>query len=378
MENKKVRILYFVDRMLKGGIQALVLEIAKNIDKNKFQLDFLLLDDGNKYELEDELKKYCTNVFKLQKIWLRKPIDFVKYTKALDDFFKMHNDYDIVHMHSSSKNYMVLKKAKKYGIKTRIAHSHNIDFQTSNIIKKFIGNLFKINLKKYATDYYACSKLAGEWLFGKKIVKSDNFKIINNAIDCTKFKYNEQVRKQIRDELKINENELVLGNVGRFSEQKNHEFLIDLFMKVYSEKKNSKLLLIGTGEKEEQIKEKVKKLNIENSVIFVGFSKKVSDYMNAMDIFVFPSKFEGLGIVLIEAQANGLHCLASEGVIPNEAKVTNLLEFINLNNIENWKERILNMPLERKNVQFEIENHGYSINKMVKKLEQLYCRKLGI
>lgn len=371
---KKIKILYFVDRLLVGGIQSFVSEIAKRIDKEKFQIDFLILDDGNKYDLETELEKEGINIYKLNGIWINKATDFFRYNRALDNFFKSHRDYNIVHLHSSSKSYIVLKKAKKYGIKTRIAHSHNIDFQTKNILKKIIGNLFKINLRRYATDYYACSELAGKWLFGKKIIKTDKFKIINNAIDCSRFKYDEQIRNKIRKELKITENELLLGNVGRFSNQKNHEFLIDIFFEVYKERPNTKLLLIGTGEKEEQIKDKVKKLNIEKNVIFLGFSGKVNEYMNAMDIFVFPSKFEGLGIVLIEAQANGLHCFASKGVIPSEAKVTELLEFISLDNIEEWKERILNVSIVRNDVREEIEQKGYSINKTVDLLEKLYYK----
>lgn len=370
----KIKILYFIDRMLKGGIQTLVVEIAKNINKEKIQLDFLLLDDGKYYELEDVLKKYNCNVYKLEGIWVNNIVDFIKYEIAVDNFFKIHNDYKIVHLHSSSKNYMILKKAKKYGIPVRIAHSHNIDFQSKNVIKRICGNIFKIPLRRYATDYFACSKMAGEWLFGKNIVNTNKFKVINNAIDCSKFRYNEKKRIEIRNKLKISDNDIVLGNVGRFTEQKNHEFLIDIFKSVYEERKNTKLLLIGTGEKEEEIKKKVKKFNIENNVIFIGFSNKVSDYMNAMDLFVFPSKFEGLGIVLIEAQANGLHCFASAHVIPEEAKVTDLLEFVDLYNINEWKEKILNVSIERENVQNIIENNGYSIVKIVEFLEQIYYR----
>ena len=151
-----VKVLYFVDRMLKGGIQSLVIEIVKNINKEKVQIDFLLLDDGKEYELENTLKDLGCKIYKLNGIWINTSLDFFKYKKALDNFFKEHNDYDVVHMHSSSKNYMVLKKAKKYGIPVRIAHSHNIDFQTKNQIKKIVGNIFKIYLKKYSTDYFAC------------------------------------------------------------------------------------------------------------------------------------------------------------------------------------------------------------------------------
>ncbi len=370
-----VKVLYFVDRMLKGGIQSLVIEIVKNINKEKVQIDFLLLDDGKEYELENTLKDLGCKIYKLNGIWINTPLDFLKYKKALDKFFKVHNDYDVVHMHSSSKNYMVLKKAKKYGIPVRIAHSHNIDFQTKNPIKKFIGNILKIYLKKYSTDYFACSKIAGEWLFGKKIVNSDKFHVIHNAIDYDKFKFSEEKRNEIRKKFDIKDDELVIGHVGRFSEQKNHEFLIDIFNEIYKKNNNYKLLLIGTGDKEALIKEKVKNLNLEKRVIFLGFKEEVSDYYNAMDLFVFPSKFEGLGITLIEAQANGLTCFTSKDVVPAEVKLSSNLYFIELSKTaEEWAEEVLGKYISRINTFEDFKNNKYFIEDTVKLLEDFYCR----
>ena len=367
------KVLYFVDRMLKGGIQSLVMEIVKNIDKEKVQIDFLLLDDGKKYELEDELENLGCKVYKLKGIWLRTPLDFMKYTKALDNFFKNHRDYDVVHMHSSSKNYMVLKKAKKYGIPVRIAHSHNIDFQTKNPIKKLIGNIFKVNLKKYATDYFACSKIAGKWLFGEKIINSDKFKVIHNAIDYDKFKFDGNKRKEIREELNIKDDEIVVGHVGRFSNQKNHEFLIDIFDELYKKNDKFKLLLIGIGETEELIKEKVKKLNIESRVIFLGVKEDVSKYYNAMDLFLCPSKFEGLGITLIEAQANGLICFTSKDVVPEEAKLSDNLYYIKLSDgFKKWAEKIENCNLSRISSKKEFVENRYLICDIVYELENKY------
>lgn len=369
------KVLYFVDRMLKGGIQSLVMEIVKNIDKEKVQIDFLLLDDGKNYELEDELENLGCKVYKLKGIWIRTPIDFIKYTKALDNFFKNHNDYDVVHMHSSSKNYMVLKKAKKYGIPVRIAHSHNIDFQTKNPIKKLIGDIFKVNLKKYATDYFACSKMAGKWLFGEKIINSDKFKVIHNAIDYDKFKFDENKRKEIRKELNIKDDEIIVGHVGRFSNQKNHEFLIGIFAELYKKNNKFKLLLIGTGEKEELIKEKVKKINLESEVIFLGFKEDVSKYYNAMDLFLFPSKFEGLSISLVESQANGLACFTSKYVVPYEVKIIDGLYFIDLRkSSKDWAEEILSKNLNREDATKKFERNKYFIKDTVSYLEEFYLK----
>lgn len=371
----KVKVLYFVDRMLRGGIQTFVIENLKHMDKTDLQIDFLLLDDGKAYELEEELRNLGSTVYKLEGIWLRKPWDFVKYARALDDFFKKHHDYKVVHMHSSSKNFMVLKYAKKYGIEIRIAHSHCIDFQTNSKIKKVVGDCFKYPLKKYATNYFACSKEAGVWLFGKKIVNSNRFMIVHNAVDLEKYKFNVEVRERIRNDLKIDKNTIVIGHVGRFVELKNHDFLVDVFYEFYEIHPNSKLLLIGTGIKENEIKEKVKRLGIEENVIFAGFRENVNDYMCAMDLFVLPSKTEGLGLVLIEAQASGLKCFTSKDVVPNEVDVSKTTQFLSLNLLpKEWADVLIETNIERVKNEDMIKQAGYDIIDTSKVLQDFYTK----
>ena len=371
VKTEPVKVLYFVDRMLRGGIQSLVIDWVSRFDKNKIHVDFLLLDDGKEYELEQTLKDLGCTVYKLKGIWVKTSIDFIKYKYAVKNFFKEHHDYKVVHMHSSSKNYMILKYAKKYGIPIRIAHSHNIDFQTKNPLKKLIGNLFKKPLIKYATDYFACSKIAGEWLFGKDIVESDKFKVIHNAIDYDKFKYDEKARNKIRKDLNIRESDVVIGHVGRFVNQKNHDFLINVFNKCYEQNNNYKLLLVGTGELEEYIKEKVKILGIENNVIFAGFQSNVNEYMQAMDIFAFPSLFEGLGLVLVEAQASGLPCIATANTIPDEVKINPNFYFVNLN-VNEWVQTIQNIKLARVKSKKLVKDAGYFIEDIITELTNEY------
>ena len=368
----KVKVLYFVDRLLRGGIQTFVYENIKHIDRNKVQIDFLLLDDGNKYEMEDDLKELGCNIYKLSGVWLNKVSSFSNYIKKLNDFFKNHNDYKVIHMHASSKNFLVLKYAKKYGIKVRIAHSHNIDFQTKNKIKKIIGIMFKIPLKIYATHYFACAEVAGKWLFGESQVKKGNVKVIHNAIDYDKFKLNEEIRDNIRKDLNIQDN-IVIGNVGRFTNQKNHSFLIDIFNEIYKINKKAILMLVGTGEKEEEIKNKVKKLKLEKNVLFMGFRKNVNELMWAMDVFLMPSLYEGLPVVGIEAQATGLPCFMSKDVITNEVKITDNLKFISLeNSAEEWANIILNSDLKRKDTENKLREEGYFIEDTSKELQDFY------
>ena len=371
MENEKepVKVLYFVDRMLRGGIQTFVLENWRHMDHNKVQIDFLLLDDGNTYELEDTLRELGSKIYKLKGIWIKKPKDFVSYRREVDMFFKVHHDYRVVHLHSSSKNYMVLKCAKKYGIPIRIAHSHNIGFQTTSKAQILIGNLFKPLLKYYATDYFACSEEAGRWMFGNK-----NVTVIKNAVDIDKYRYVPIQAEQIRRNLKLTEKKVV-GHVGRFTHQKNHTFLIDIFKELVELDSDYRLLLIGEGVLEEQIKVKAKTYGVENKIIFAGFKTNVEDYMQAMDLFVFPSEFEGLGLVLIEAQAAGLPCYTSEKVVPQEAKVSDLLMYLPLENTpQMWAEQIDKTwkRFKRETPEDAIAERGYSIVETAKQLERFY------
>lgn len=375
MENK-IKILYFVDRMSKGGIQALVIEIAKNIDKEKFKLDFLLLDDGHDYELENTLKELDCNVYKLKNVWIKNSFDYINYYKKMKKFFeKTGKNYDIVHLHSSSKNFLFLYFAKKNNIKVRIAHAHSTGFKTSNKIKKQIGNIFKKFLIKNATDFMACSKDAGRWLFGEK--KEEDIIILKNAIDIDKYKYNEKLRKSIRDEYNISDDDIVCGNVGRVVEQKNHKFLLMICKKILKINDKYKLLIVGETDNllKKELDDYVKKFDMNDNIIFTGFKDNSNEYLNAMDLFLFPSKVEGLGIALIEAQANGLKCIVSEN-IPQEAKVSDNVITINLNNEKEWINKIINIDKTRNDCTKQIEDTGYDIKNMVKQLEKYYINSL--
>lgn len=373
MKTEPVKVLYFVDRMLRGGIQSLVIDWVSRFDKNKIHVDFLLLDDGKEYELEQTLKELGCTVYKLKGIWVKTPFDFIKYKYAVKNFFKEHHDYKVVHMHSSSKNYMILKYAKKYGIPIRIAHSHNIDFQTKNPLKKLIGNLFKKPLIKYATDYFACSKIAGEWLFGKDIVESDKFRVIHNAIDYDKFKYDENSRNEIRTEFFIKDNEILFGNVGRFSNQKNHIFLLRVFYEIFKINNNVKLILVGQGENESLIKNEIDNLGLKNNVIIAGFRNDVNKIMQGIDVFLMPSLHEGLPVVGIEAQAAGIPCFMSKDVITSEVKISENVHFISLDKGESfWAKTILSSNLKRIDNKTCLKSAGYFIEDVVDLLEKKY------
>lgn len=378
MSSKKTKVLLFVDRMRQGGIQQFIIENVKHMNKDKVQIDVLTLDDLVTYPLEDELKKYDVNFYKLKNVWINHIFDYVKYTKEVNNFFKNNHDYKVIHMNGSSKNFLLLKYAKKYNIKVRIVHSHNTDFQTKNIIKKIIGNILKIPMRNYATNFFACSTIAGIWLFNKKNVSNGNVKIIRNAVDYDKFKFNKETRDKIRKKLKIKNNEILIGHVGRFTNQKNHKFLIDIFKEINKKNNNTKLVLIGTGELENLIKEKVKKYELEDKVIFLGFRSDVNDLMQAMDIFLFPSLYEGLPVVLIEAQAASLPIFTSKDVVSNEVNITDKVKFISLKeSSKKWADEILKCDLNRKSTYKDIKNAGYLIEDTAKELLKFYLSESG-
>lgn len=370
--HKPLRVLFFIDRLRLGGIQALAKDILAHNDRNRMVIDMLNLDDGIEYPLKKELTDMGITVYQLKNIWLRTPLDFFSYWKAVDEFFKNHHDYDVVHVHSGSKNYYILKAAKKWGIPVRVAHSHNTGFQSKNPVSILLGNFLKTPMKKNATHLVGCSKLACEWLFGKGCVEKGKARVILNAIDCKQFIYDETVRKEVRKELGLEDN-FVIGHVGRFENQKNHSFLLDIFAEVVKMKPEARLVLVGIGSLMEAMKAKVKALGLTEKVIFLGFRSDRERIMQGMDSFVFPSLYEGLSVVLIEAQASGMPVFVSDSTT-TEVSYSPYIKFLSLKqNAQEWaKEVVKRGAVERMDMSLDIRNSGFEINGMIDSLYQLY------
>lgn len=293
--------------------------------------------------------------------------------KEVNDFFKKHKEYKVVHQHLSSLTYIEpLRFAKKHGVPVRIVHSHNTR-QSGSSIHKYIHMYNQIFIESYATHYFACSQLAAKWLYPKTQYNKNKYQIINNAIDTEKFIYNKNIRSIKRKELGI-ENEFVLGHVGRFTHQKNHEFLIDIFKAVHERNKEAVLLLIGDGILRELIESKVKKLKLESNVIFTGIRSDIPELLQAMDVFVMPSYHEGLPVTLVEAQASGLPCVISKN-ITREVEILDTIKWCNLSDDpSDWASSILSFREGnfRSNKKQEIVNAGYDTNNLAKELEKIY------
>lgn len=331
MENKVIRVAHVIGMAINGGTESLWMNYYRRLDRTKFQFDFLVESESqiiNKKEIE-ELGGHVVIIPSY-----KNPI---KYIKTLTKIFK-ENHYDIVHSNMNSLSVFTLKAAKNAGIKVRIAHSHS----TSNKKewkKNIMKNMLRPFSKMYATDYFACSELAGRWLFGDKAYNQGKVVIIKNAIDIEKFKFNVDNRESIRTEFNVSNNEVLIGNVGRMMAQKNQAFLIKVFAKYHDSNQNSKLMIVNDGPLLDELKDLAKNLNIYDSVIFVGPKADLYRYYSAFDLFTLPSIYEGLGIVLVEAQANGLNCVASTNV-PSEADGTGNVKFVELDE-DKWLE-ILN------------------------------------
>lgn len=343
-----------------GGVETFLMNYYRNINRDKVQFDFISI--YNKLCFEDEIKSLGGRVYTI----CSEKVNPIKYCSQLKKIIK-ENNYGIVHINMlSAANILPVIIAKKQKVKHIIIHSHNSN-TPSGLLRKLLNTLNKPFLH-LGTDFFACSKLAGEWLYGKKFLNTHPLKIINNAVDLDNYEFNPKTRENIRKELNCDD-KFVIGHVGRFCYQKNHEFLIDVFYEVQKEDKDAMLLLIGEGELKEEIQKKVEKMNIQNNVIFLGTTDKVQNYLQAMDLFVLPSRFEGLPVVGIEAQASGTKCLFSSN-ITKETKITDNTEFVGMN-IQEWKRKILNCKnISKKNK--NVIDDRYNIKIASNELEKIY------
>lgn len=361
MIKSPIRILQIVPNMQSGGLENLIMNIYRNIDKSKVQFDFLVHYTEKKH-FDDEIEKMGGRIYRFD---LRDNNNILKYMIELNKFYKEHKEYKVIHCHMSSIGFINFIIAGRNGIKVRIAHSHN-----SATDKTFKGILKGIMIKPYkyaSTINYACSTEAGNFLFGKK-----EFEFLPNAVDTSKYKFDEKERKVIRKKLNIGEDCFVIGHIGRFNVQKNHKFIIDIFSNYYKKNKNSYLLLIGDGELKTEIEEYARSKGCFNNIFFTGVLCDAWKYYNAMDVFVLPSLFEGLPVVGVEAQANGLRCIFSD-VITKEVDVTGLITYLPLE-IKTWVNNMksCNTNVLRGEYADKVKQSDFEITKLSKKIESKY------
>lgn len=356
-----IRVLQVVNNMHRAGLETMLMNYYRNIDRTKIQFDFLT-HRPEKGDYDDEIISMGGKVYYAPRLY---PQNYLQYFKWMKKFFNEHPEYKIIHSHIDSMSYLPLLAAKLNNIPIRIAHSHNTSIDKD--FKLPLKLIFKKLLPNVATNFCTCGKEAGEFLFPNK--KST---FIPNAIDIKKFLYNEKIRTCKRKELGI-ENKFVIGNIGRLSYQKNHKFLIEIFSEILKKEKESILLIIGIGEKEKELKKQVRNFNIEKNVYFLGKRDDVNELYHAMDVFVMPSFFEGVPVVGIEAQFSGLPCIFSDKV-PKETKFEKNIIFISLNaSVEIWCNEIL--KIKNESIKRNLINYKksiYNIQNARTKLEEMY------
>lgn len=348
-----MKVLHVVGQMNRGGTEALLMNLLRCTDRSQFQYDFVE-QTQNRCDYDDEIESLGATIYRCPTISIR---NLRAYRLWWRHFFAEHPEYQIVHGHSRGSAPIYLDEAKKAG-RITIAHCHNNSFGLG--WKGFVRKVWQTPLKTIADYNFACSYDSGISQYGKNGI----FSVVKNGINADQYRWNPDTRERVREEMGLAD-ALVIGNVARFEEQKNHRFLIEIFSELQKLRPEAKLLLVGHGTLEEEIRSQVQALNLEEKVIFAGLRSDVNVLLQAMDVFLLPSHFEGLGIVNIEAQAAGLPCYASTTVAP-EAKVTELMHYISLQNTaKQWAEEIVgtySLHGERRDTYEEICASGFDIH----------------
>ncbi len=355
-----LKVIQYLPGFSYGGIETFVINMNKQL-KEECEFTYVVEKDIDT-NIERDILEQNSKIIRIPNM---KKEGILKHIFAVVKIFKKQK-YDIVHIHGSDSRFIVTIIAKIFKIKKIIYHVHTVKIENETKLKKFI-RIFNI---KFASTLMACSEQAAKAMFGKK---KNRAQIINVGIETDKFKFDSENRKEIREKLGVKNQEILIGNVGRMELVKNQIYLLKILKEIIVENNNVKLLLIGDGKDKNNLHQYMMLNNLENNVIFLGKVNDVYRYYSAMDIFCFPSLYEGFGIVLLEAQANGLICLASKNV-PNQTNVTNQVKFLDIRDedISEWKKNILLNKFYRTENVNKITENGMNIKDNAKQLLKVY------
>ena len=362
-----IRILQMIGTLNLGGSQTMIMNVYRNIDREKIQFDFMLSHPDHLY-FADEVKSlggriYTTPVFNGRNVFAVR--------RAWDEFFTAHPEYRILHIHQTSYASLYASVAKRHGV-TVITHAHTTSSGPGFINR--IKDTMQLPLRWQADVKMSCSTEAGIWLYGKKGIRSDNYIFLPNGVDLRRYAPDPAVREEKRAELGLN-GKLVIGHVGRIDVEKNQTFLIDAFALLYEKRRNCALLLIGDGELREYAERKAAQLGLRDAVIFAGLRSDVPQLLQAMDLFAFPSLCEGLPMTLVEAQAAGLPCIVSDQISP-DADITPLVKRMPIDSAARWAEE-LDREHEKRDVRDILAANGFDTLSSVDKLTEIYTELAG-
>lgn len=370
---KAIHVLVLDTVMDRGGAETMIMNYMRNINRDVVKFDFLTNRDY-RAAYEDEIESLGGKVYHMCPMY---PGKFHQYKKEVKEFLQEHPEYKIIHSNLEERSYLPLKVAKKMGVPVRISHSHNRPLGINS--KLFVRYYFRFMLKYYNTHMFSCGEEAGDWLYGKK--NRDKVIIMKNAIDAGSYRYNEAVQDEMRKQLGLTDKKII-GHVGRFFPQKNHEFLIDIFDAIHKKEPDTALALVGGGETDDilknHIKKKVAKLGLTDSVKFLGVRDDVEKVVQTFDVFLLPSLFEGLPVTMVEAQAAGLPCVISDRV-PVECDITGDVTVVPLDETpEKWADVVIDkiINFEKKDTYSQIVDAGFDIKAQAVWLEEFYRKAL--
>lgn len=365
------RVLQVATIMNRGGLETMLMNYYRHIDRSKVQFDFLV-HRSERGAFDDEIEALGGRIFRMPPIH---PRYFYQYYRDLDAFFITHPEYTVVHSHLDVLSTFVLYAAKKHGVPVRIAHSHNTGFSDTGLRKAFKLWSRKL-LNAQCTHFFACSTDAGVFQFGRKLIDEGKLTVLHNGIDTTAFTFQKAVRERVRREMGLG-NSFVFGNVGRFDPQKNHSFLIDVFKEIAALRPDARLLLIGDGRLRPHIEEKAASLGLTNRVIFTGIRSDVNKLMMAMDLFLFPSLYEGFPVTGIEAQCTGLPVLAANTITPTVALTSNVYFMSLESSSREWAQKAISiiessLKNDRTKGALAVATQGYDITECAQRLQDFY------
>lgn len=339
MSESTLRVLHITEMLSAAGIESFIMNMYRNIDRNKVQFDFLGLRNQKEF-YDDEVKKLGGRKYyvhsKKNNTWMR----ILDEANQIEKFLK-ENHYDIVHIHYTTPlRAPYLLAAKKAGVGTRIYHAHSAAISGKSKLKMMVYEYYRKKIIEWGTDWVGCSRAAAEWIFPQKYVDSDKVKVVYNGIDTKRFKYNVEKRREIRAELGIADN-FLLVHTGRFIDQKNQGFVLDVFKVVKQKNPDAKMVFLGTGNLLNEIEQKAEMLGIKSDVFFLGVKENVQDYLSAADCYIMPSLYEGLPVAAVEAQCSGLPCVMSAN-ITKEVALTKATCFLSLDeSVDVWADEVL-------------------------------------
>lgn len=374
-EDAPLRVLHITEMLSAAGIESFIMNMYRNIDRSKVQFDFLVLRDQKEF-YDDEIRSLGGHKYYVHSSKKNTLLRILDESKQIEKFLKKHK-YNIVHIHYTTPlRAPYLLAAKKAGVPVRIYHAHSAAVSGKSKIKLLIYNYYRNKINKWGTDWFACSQAAADWIFSDKLIKNGNVEVVYNGIDTTRFQYSEDQRNKIRNELKLGKSFTVI-HTGRFIEQKNQMFILDIFANLLVKCPDAKLLLLGTGDLLDKTKKHAIKLGILENVCFLGVKSNVEEYLCAADCYVMPSLYEGLPVAAVEAECTGLPCVLSEN-ITREVNLRNQVSFISLEApISEWCNKILEYKdMTRMDGSRDVITHGYYIQYGANKLQKFYEDKV--